>query len=109
MGMYLLLQPEEDAESALVERAQGHPSLVILSGDTRLTVQIAGREGGAQLAISFARELAESATQFADRCEALTKLAPLDFEHLSAVVGTTPAEVNALTVPASDDEKEAGQ
>ncbi|MCC8244230.1 hypothetical protein [Saccharothrix luteola] len=105
MGMYLLLQPEEDAESALVERAQGHPSLVISCGDARLTVQIAGREGGAQLAISFARELAESATQFADRCEALTKLAPLDFEHLSALVGTTPDEVNALTVPASDDEK----
>ena len=106
MGMYLLLQPEEDAESALVERAQGHPSLVISSGDARLTVQIAGREGGAQLAISFARELAESATQFADRCEALTKLAPLDFEHLSALVGTTPDQVNALTVPASDDAKE---
>lgn len=106
MGMYLLLQPEEDAESALVERAQGHPSLVILSGDARLTVQIAGREGGAQLAISFARELAESATQFADRCKALTKLAPLDFEHLSALVGATPDEVNALTVSAGDDAKE---
>ncbi|MFI9007013.1 hypothetical protein ACIGNX_07260 [Actinosynnema sp. NPDC053489] len=104
--MYLLLQPEEDAESALVERAQGHPSLVISSGDARLTVQIAGREGGAQLAISFARELAESAARFADRCEALTRLAPLDFEHLSALVGTTPDEVNALTVPAGDDEKE---
>ncbi|MEV8443167.1 hypothetical protein AB0425_37805 [Actinosynnema sp. NPDC051121] len=109
MGMYLLLQPEEDAESALVERAQGHPSLVITSGDARLTVQIAGREGGAQLAIRFARELAESATRFADRCEALTKLAPLDFEHLSALVSATPEEVNALTVPAGDDEKEAGR
>ena len=54
----------------------------------------------------FARELAESATQFADRCDALTKLAPLDFEHLSALLGTTPDEVNALTVPARDDEKE---
>ncbi|MFJ6670825.1 hypothetical protein ACIQMJ_06910 [Actinosynnema sp. NPDC091369] len=105
MGMYLLLQPEEDAESALVERAQGHPSLVISSGDARLTVQIAGREGGAQLAISFARELAESATQFADRCEALTKLAPLDFEHLSALVSATPDEVSALTVPASDEKE----
>ncbi|MEU4448003.1 hypothetical protein AB0K14_18200 [Actinosynnema sp. NPDC050801] len=104
MGMYLLLQPEEDAESALVERAQGHPSLVISSGDARLTVQIAGREGGAQLAISFARELAESATQFADRCEALTKLAPLDFEHLSALVGTTPDEVDALTASRREDE-----
>lgn len=109
MGLYMLLQPEEDAESALIERAQGHPSLVILSGDTRLTVQIAGREGGAQLAIKFARELAESAAQFADRCEALTKPAPLDFEHLSALLGTTPDEVTALTVPARDDEKEAGR
>jgi hypothetical protein len=107
MGLYLLLQPEEDAESALVERAQGHPSLVISSGDARLTVQISGREDGARLAIEFARELAESATEFADRCEALTKLAPLDFEHLSALLGTTPDEVTALTVPARDDEKEA--
>ncbi|WP_158854406.1 hypothetical protein [Saccharothrix deserti] len=107
MGLYLLLQPEEDAESALVERAQGHPSLVISSGDARMTVQIAGREGGAQLAINFARELAESATQFANRCEALTKLAPLDFEHLSALLGTTPEEVDALTVLSGHDEKEA--
>lgn len=106
MGLYLLLQPEEDAESALVERAQGHPSLVISSGDARLTVQISGREDGARLAIEFARELAESATAFADRCEALTKLAPLDFEHLSALVGTTPAEVSTLTAPAGDDQKE---
>jgi hypothetical protein len=109
MGLYLLLQPEEDAESALVERAQGHPSLVISSGDARLTVQISGCEDGAQLAIKFARELAESATQFAERCEALTKLAPLDFEHLSALLGTTPDEVNALTARARDDEKEANR
>ncbi|MEU4740524.1 hypothetical protein AB0G02_08645 [Actinosynnema sp. NPDC023658] len=87
----------------MVERAQGHPSLVISSGDARLTVQIAAREGGAQLAISFARELAESATRFAERCEALTRLAPLDFDHLSALVGTTPGEVDALTASRRDD------
>lgn len=97
MGLYVLLQPEEDAESALVEHAQGHPSLVITSGGARITVQIAGHAGGAQLAIDFARELADSAMRFADRCEALTKLAPLDFEHLSALLGTTPDEVDALT------------
>ncbi|CCH28560.1 hypothetical protein ABZ816_35140 [Actinosynnema sp. NPDC047251] len=106
MAFYLLLQPEEGTESALVERAQGHPSLVISSGDARLTVQIAGQEDGAQLAIKFARELAGSAAAFADRCEALTKLAPLDFEHLAALVGTTPEEVDALTAGGRDEDVE---
>lgn len=93
MGLYVLLQPEEDADAALVERAQGHPSLVILSGDARLTVQIAGCEGGAEMAIKFARELAAAAGAFADRCQALTKLSPLDFGALTATLGTTPEQV----------------
>ncbi|GAA3460843.1 hypothetical protein ACFFSW_33515 [Saccharothrix longispora] len=93
MGLYVLLQPEEDADAGVVERAQGHPSLVISSGDARMTVQIAGREGGAEMAIRFARQLAEAAGTFADRCEALTRLAPLDFEALAATLGTTPEEV----------------
>lgn len=94
MGLYMLLQPEEDTDAVVVEHAQGHPSLVISSGDARLTVQIAGREDGARLAIDFARRLAvAAATAFADRCQALTKLAPVDFEALAAMVGTTPDEV----------------
>lgn len=97
MGLHVLLQPEEDAEAAVVERAQGHPSLAIFSGDARLTVQIAGREGGAEMAIKFARELAEAAEAFADRCQALTQLAPLDFDALTAALGTTPEEVAAAT------------
>ncbi len=93
MGLYMLLQPEEDTATVVVEHAHGHPSLVISSGDARLTVQIAGREDGARLAIDFARQLAAEATAFADRCEALTRLAPVDFEALTAIVGTTPDEV----------------
>ncbi|GAA1268442.1 hypothetical protein [Saccharothrix xinjiangensis] len=93
MGLYMLLQPEEDAEAVVVEHAQGHPSLVVSSGDARLTVQIAGHEDGARLAIDFARQLATEATAFADRCEALTRLAPVDFEALTGIVGTTPDEV----------------
>lgn len=99
MGLHVLLQPEEDAEAALVERAQGHPSLVVMSGESRLTIQIAGCESGAEMAIRFGRELAEAARTFADRCEALTKLAPLDFEALTAALGTTPAEVIEATEP----------
>ncbi|MEU4803004.1 hypothetical protein [Actinosynnema sp. NPDC023587] len=94
MGFYVLFQPEEDAEATLVEHAQGHPSLVVLSAGSQITVQIAGREGGAEMAINFARELAQAAAAFADRCQALTRLKPLDFEALAAAVGTTPAEVD---------------
>jgi len=97
MGFYVLLQPEEDAEATLVEHAQGHPSLVLLSAGSQITVQIAGREGGAELAINFARELARASAAFADRCQALTQLAPLDFDALTAAVGTTPEEVEEVT------------
>ncbi|MFD7655867.1 hypothetical protein ACFV4N_17985 [Actinosynnema sp. NPDC059797] len=93
MGLYMLLQPEEDTATVVVEHAHGHPSLVVSSGDAQLTVQVAGREDGARLAIDFARRLAAEATAFADRCQALTKLAPVDFESLAAMVGTTPDEV----------------
>lgn len=106
MGLYVLLQPEEDADAGVVERAQGHPSLVISSGDARMTVQIAGREGGAEMAIRFARQLEEAAGVFADRCEALTKLAPLDFDALAATLGTTPEEV-AEAVEREDDKPPA--
>ncbi|GGP80117.1 hypothetical protein [Saccharothrix coeruleofusca] len=97
MGLHVLLQPEEDAEASVVERAQWHPSLVISSGDARLTVQMAGREGGAEMAIRFARELAEAAAAFADRCQELTRLAPLDFDALTAALGTSPEEVAEAT------------
>ncbi|NUT92750.1 MAG: hypothetical protein HOY78_12085 [Saccharothrix sp.] len=97
MGFYVLLQPEEDAEATLVEHAQGHPSLVLMSAGSQFTVQIAGREDGAQMAINFARELAHAATAFADRCQTLTKLAPLDFDALTAAYGTTPEEVEEAT------------
>lgn len=91
MGFYVLVQPEEDAEAMLVEHAQGHPSLVVCCGGSQITVQIPGRQDGAQFAIDFARELATASTAFADRCEALTKKWPaLDFEALAATVGTTP-------------------
>ncbi|WP_433265935.1 hypothetical protein ACQPZF_39410 [Actinosynnema sp. CS-041913] len=105
MGFYVLLQPEEDAEASLVEHAQGHPSLLVMSAGSQITVQIAGRDGGAELAINFARELARAAAAFADRCQALTKLAPLDFEALTAAVGTTPEAVDrAIGRHALDDE-----
>ncbi|CCH34785.1 hypothetical protein ABZ816_19680 [Actinosynnema sp. NPDC047251] len=108
MGFYVLFQPEEDAEATLVEHAQGHPSLVVLSAGSQITVQIAGREGGAEMAINFARELARAAAAFADRCQALTKLQPLDFEALAAAVGTTPEEVDRATGRhAVDDEPPA--
>ncbi|XVV03706.1 hypothetical protein ACQPW3_41440 [Actinosynnema sp. CA-248983] len=97
MGFYVLLQPEEDAEATMVEHAQGHPSLVMLSAGSQITVQIAGREDGARMAINFARELAQAATAFADRCQALTRLAPLDFDALTATLGTTPEEVERAT------------
>lgn len=49
------------------------------------------------MAINFARELANAATAFADRCQALTRLAPLDFDALTAAYGTTPEEVAQAT------------
>ncbi|MEU3649405.1 hypothetical protein AB0E59_38945 [Lentzea sp. NPDC034063] len=108
MGFYVLVQPEEDAEASLVEHAQGHPSLVVMCGDSQITVQLAGRQDAAELAIGFARNLSRAATAFADRVDALTANWPkLNFEDLAAKVGTTPEELpdqlagrHALTVDA---------
>lgn len=94
MGFYVLVQPEEDAEAALVEHAQGHPSLAVMCGGSQITVQIAGRQDGARFAIEFARELSMAAAAFADRCEALTAKWPaVDFNALAATCGTTPEEL----------------
>jgi len=96
MGFYVLVQPEEDAEAALVEHAQGHPSLVVTCGGSQITVQIPGRQDGAQFAIEFSRRLSAAATAFADRCEVLTRKWPaLDFEALAATCGTTPEALPA--------------
>ncbi|MBM7811926.1 hypothetical protein [Saccharothrix algeriensis] len=73
MGLYVLFHPEADADVEVVDRPLGHPSLVVSSGDARVTVQIAGHEDGAKLAARFARQLAAAAAEFAERCEPLTE------------------------------------
>ncbi len=90
MGFYVLVQPEEDAEASLVEHAQGHPSLVVdVPATAQITVQLAGRQDAAELAIGFARNLSRAATAFADRVDALTANWPnLNFADLAAKVGT---------------------
>lgn len=87
MGFYVLVQPEENASAMLVEHVQGHPSLIVQCGDSQIAVQVPGRRDGVQWAISFGRALSDAASDFADRCEALTRLAPPDMSQWQAAVG----------------------
>lgn len=87
MGFYVLVQPDENAHAMLVEHVQGHPSLMVQCGDSQIAVQIPGRPDGANWAISFGRALSDAASDFADRCEALTRSSPPDISQLQAAVG----------------------
>ncbi|MCO1577672.1 hypothetical protein M8C13_18100 [Crossiella sp. SN42] len=75
MGIYVLVQPEEDASASMVEHATGHPSLVADDGYSRIAIQVAGRSDGLELAANFARQLAVAAAAFAERCDSLSERA----------------------------------
>jgi hypothetical protein len=74
MSLYVLVQLEEGWVAAATEHATGHPSLVVEGSGQTLSFQIASQPDGAHLAAQFARQMASSATKFADRCEELAQL-----------------------------------
>lgn len=74
MGFYVLVQPEEQSSAMAVEHSIGHPSLIVESGGSTITFQIAGSSDGALFAARLAREIAASATTFAFRCDELARV-----------------------------------
>lgn len=78
MGFYVLVQPDESASAEMVEHVLGHPSLIVQCGGSQIAVQFTGGRNGVVSAIAFGRALGNAALEFADRCDALTRLSPAD-------------------------------
>ncbi|GAA1288244.1 hypothetical protein [Saccharothrix xinjiangensis] len=73
MAFYVLAHPEEHTSAALVEPTPGQPNLIAEFGDSQIAVQVANHPDGLKMAAAFAWNLARAATEFATRCQELSR------------------------------------